>query len=143
MTLGCGKNMLINPDSKVVNTRGCGPLMHYWYRRGFWENIFMGLFGVCIGIYMMFTFQRNRKEFTQLRDEADDRKRIIRAHSTASLRSMNNNTTTTTTTKNPPKNNGQRYAYTGMRSSPSNGEDEDNNSSSILYKPRPAVDPNS
>ena len=140
MTLGCGKNMLINPDPKVVNTRGCGPLMHYWYRRGFWENIFMGLFGVCIGIYMMFVYQRNRKEFTQLRDEADDRKRIIRAHSNASLRSINNNTTN----KNPPKSTGQRYSYTGMRSSPSNGEDEDNdNSSSVLYKSPPIVDPNS
>ena len=29
--------MLINPDPKIVNTRGCGPLMKYWYRRGFWE----------------------------------------------------------------------------------------------------------
>lgn len=101
----------------------------------------MGLFGVCIGIYMMFAFQRNRKEFTQLRDEADDRKRIVHAHSTASLRSMNN--TSTTTNKNPPKNNGQRYTYTGMRSTPSNGEDDDDTSSSILYKPRPTTDPNS
>lgn len=132
--------MLINPDSKVVNTRGCGPLMHYWYRRGFWENIFMSLFGVCIGIYMMFAFQRNRREFTQLRDEADDRKRIIRAHSTASLRSTNNNPSTSN--KNPPKNNNQRYAYTGMHSSPSNGDDSDTNSSSIFYKPRSIPDPN-
>ena len=123
---------------------GCGPLMHYWYRRGFWENIFMSLFGIFMGVYILFVFQRNRREFTQLRDEADDRKRIIHTQSMASLRSVNNNTTTTT--KNPPKTNTSRYTYTGMRSSPSNGTgngyDSDNNSGSILYQPRPVVDPN-
>jgi hypothetical protein len=133
--------MLINPDPKVVNTRGCGPLMKYWFRRGFWENIFMGLFGVCVGAYMLFVSQRNRKEFVQLRDEADDRKRMIHGHSTGSLRSLN-----TSTTKPQTKPSTQRYAYTGMRSSPSNGTgggyDSDNNSSSVLYQPRPVVDPN-
>jgi hypothetical protein len=136
MTYECGKNMLINPDPKIVNTRGCGPLMRSWFRRGFWVNIFNGLFGVFVGVYMMFVFQRNRKEFTQLRDEADDRKRIIRTHSTSSLRSINDQT----------KTNTQRYAYTGMKSSPSNGAgsgyDSDNNSASVLYQPRPVVDPN-
>jgi hypothetical protein len=135
--------MLINPDPKVVNTRGCGPLMKYWYRRGFWENIFMGLFGIFMGVYMIYVFQQNRKEFIQLRDEADDRKKIIRTHSMASLRSVNNDNTPA---KTQPKNNAQRYSYTGMRSSPSNeagnGYDSDNNSSSVLYQPRPIVDPN-
>ena len=73
--------MLIEPDPKKVNLRGCGPLMKYWFRRGFWENIFMGLFGIAMGVYMLFVFQRNRREFTQLRDEADDRKRMIRTYS--------------------------------------------------------------
>ena len=77
--------MLINPDPKIVNTRGCGPLMNYWYRRGFWENIFMGLFGVFGGVYMLFVFQRNHEEYLQLCDEADDRKRIIHSHSMASI----------------------------------------------------------
>ena len=77
MNFGCGKNMLVNPDPKITNTRGCGPLMKYWYRRGFWENIFMGLFGVFMGVYMIFVFQRNRREYTQLRDDAEDRKRMI------------------------------------------------------------------
>jgi hypothetical protein len=143
MTMGCGKNMLIEPDPNVVNTRGCGPLMHYWFRRGFWENIFLSLFGVFMGVIMIFVFQRNRREFTQLRDEADDRKRMIRANSTGSLHSMNN---PNPTSKNPPKSSTQRYSYTGMKSSPSNGTgngyDSDNNSSSVLYQPRPRVDPN-
>ena len=130
--------MLINPDPKIVNTRGCGPLMHYWYRRGFWENIFMGLFGVFVGVYMLFVFQRNRKEFIQLRDEADDRRKIIRSHSMGSLQSVNNNNNNSSSTKT----NTQRYPYTGLKRSPSNGYDSDNNSSSVLYQPRPFVDPN-
>jgi len=109
MSYGCGKNMLINPDPNIINTRGCGPVMKYWFRRGFWENIFMGLFGVLVGVYMIFVFQRNRREFTQLRDEADDRKRMIRTYSTTSVRSVNNNPTTTT--KNPTKTNTQGYSY--------------------------------
>ncbi len=128
MTYGCGKNMLINPDPKMVNTRGCGPLMKYWYRRGFWENIFMGLFGITIGCFMLFVFQRNRKEFTQLRDEADDRKRIMPGH------------------KNPPKSKSSGYQYTGMKGSPSNGNaveyDSDDNSSGVLYQPPPIPNPN-
>jgi len=132
--------MLINPDPNIVNTRGCGPLMKYWYRRGFWENIFLSLFGVFMGVYMIFVFQRNRREFIQLRDEADDRKKIIRTHSMASLNAN------TPTNKNQTKPSSQRYSYTGMRSSPSNGTgngyDSDNNSSSVLYQPRPIVDPN-
>jgi len=144
MTYGCGKNMLISPDPKIVNTRGCGPLMHYWYRRGFWENIFMGLFGIAIGSFMLFVFQRNRREFTQLRDEADDRKRMIRAHSTGSIRSNNNNKDVI---KTKPKSTTSGYTYTGMRSSPTNetgvgGYDSDNNSSGVLYRPNPMVDPN-
>jgi len=133
ITYGCGKNMLINPDPNIVYTRGCGPLMKYWYRRGFWENIFLSLFGIFMGVLMLFIYQRNRKEFIQLRDEADDRKKIIRAHSTASLNTNTNQTKPST----------QRYSYTAMRSSPSgNGYDSDNNSASVLYQPRPMVDPN-
>jgi len=121
MNFGCGKNMLVNPDPKIVNTRGCGPLMHYWYRRGFWENIVLSLFGVLMGVFMIFVFQRNYKEFTQLRDEAEDRRKIIRANSTTSVRSSTN-----------PKNNGgksafPRYSYSGIRSSPSNDYDSDQN----------------
>lgn len=113
--------MLVNPDPKIVNTRGCGPLMHYWYRRGFWENIVLSLFGVFMGVFMIFVFQRNYKEFTQLRDEAEDRRKIIRANSTTSIRSSTN-----------PKNNGgksayPRYSYSGIRSSPSNDYDSDQN----------------
>ena len=144
---GCGKNMLINPDSKIVNTRGCGPLMKYWYRRGFWENIFMGLFGVFMGVYMIFVFQRNRREYTQLRDDAEDRKRIVHSHSMASLRSMNNNTTNGggSNAKKPSTKSG--YSYTGMKSSPSNGNgssryDSDDNSSGVLYQPRATLNPN-
>jgi hypothetical protein len=135
MNFGCGKNMLINPDPKVVNTRGCGPLMHYWFRRGFWENIFMGLFGIFVGVYMLFVFQRNRKEYTQLRDDADDRKRMIRTHS---MSSVNN--------KDQPKTNKPRYQYTSMKSAPTNGAageyDSDNNSSSVLYQPPATFNPN-
>lgn len=124
--------MLINPDPNKINMRGCGPLMKYWYRRGFWENIFMGLFGIFIGIYMLFVFQRNRDEFIHLRDEADDKKRILYSHSMASLRSMNSNAT-----KHHIK---PRYPYNGMHGSPSNGTatgyESDNNSSSVLYQPR-------
>ncbi len=127
--------MLINPDPKIVNTRGCGPLMKYWYRRGFWENIFMGLFGIFIGVYMLFVFQRNHDEYIQLRDEADDRKRILYSHSMASLRSMNSNGI-----KHQIKTGLPRYPYTGMRGSPSNyttnGYESDNNSASVLYQPR-------
>jgi hypothetical protein len=137
--------MLIEPDENKVNTRGCGPLMKYWFRRGFWENIFMSLFGVFMGVYMLFVFQRNRKEFVQLRDEADDRKRMIRTHSQASVREANNNNTKETI-KTKPKNSTSGYSYTGMRSSPSNGAsggyDSDDNSGSVLYQPRHAVDPN-
>jgi hypothetical protein len=130
--------MLINPDPKVINTRGCGPLMKYWYRRGFWENIFMGLFGIFIGVYMLFVFQHNRDEFFHLRDEADDRKRILYSHSMASLRSMNSN---------PIKHQIKaRYPYNGMRGSPSNGTtngyESDNNSTSVLYQPRGSFYPN-
>jgi hypothetical protein len=129
--------MLINPDPKMVNTRGCGPLMKYWYRRGFWENIFMGLFGIFIGVYMLFVFQQNRNEFMQLRDEADDRKRILYSHSMASLRSMNSN---------PIKHQIKtRYPYSSMHGSPSygtaTGYDSDNNSSSVLYQPRASYNP--
>jgi hypothetical protein len=125
--------MLINPDPNVVNTRGCGPLMKYWYRRGFWENIFMGLFGVFIGVYMLFVFQRNRDEFIHLRDEADDRKRILYSHSMASLRSMNSSQIKHhIKTRYPP--------YNGMRGSPSNGTgagyESDNTSASVLYQSR-------
>lgn len=127
--------MLINPDPKIVNTRGCGPLMQYWYRRGFWENIFMGLFGIFTGVFMLFVFQRNHDEYIQLRDEADDRKRILHSQSMASFRSMNSNAI-----KNQIKSNLTRYSYGGMRGSPSNGTavgyDSDNNSSSVLYQPR-------
>jgi hypothetical protein len=133
--------MLVNPDSKIVNTRGCGPLMNYWYRRGFWENIFMSLFGVAMGAYMLFVSQRNRREFTQLRDEAEDRRRIVHAHSVASLRSMNNNNM-----KQGPSSasNFPRYSYTGLRNSTPNryqaDEDEsDNNEEEALYRPRPLV----
>ncbi|CAF0895368.1 unnamed protein product [Rotaria sp. Silwood1] len=138
---GCGKNMLINPDSNIVNIRGCGSLMKYWYRRGFWENIFMGLFGIFIGIYMLIVFQNNYKEYIQLRDEADDKKRILHSQSMASFRSMNSNVL-----KHPIKNNLIRHPYTGMRGSPSNGTntgyDSDNNSTSVLYQPRPIFNPN-
>ncbi len=130
--------MLVNPDPKIVNTRGCGPLMTYWYRRGFWENSFMGLFGIFIGVYMLFVFQRNRDEFLQLRDETDDRKRILYSHSMASLRSMNSNAI-----KQPIK---PRYPYNGIRGSPSNGTsagyESDNNSSSVLYQTRASFNPN-
>ena len=133
--------MLINPDPKIVNTRGCGPLMKYWYRRGFWENIFMGLFGVFMGVYMLFVFQHNRNEFLHLRDEADDRKRILYSHSMASLRSMNSNAI-----KHQMKTGLPRYPYTGMRGSPSygtaTGYESDNNSSSVLYQPRASFNPN-
>ena len=43
----------------------------------------MSLFGIFIGVYMLFVFQRNRDEFLHLRDEADDRKRILYSHSMA------------------------------------------------------------
>lgn len=124
--------MLIHPDPKVVNTRGCGPLMHYWYRRGFWENIFMGLFGLFIGIYMFYVFQRNRDEFIHLRDESDDRKRILYSHSMASLRSMNSNA------QKPPLKT--RYPSNGIRGSPSTatGYESDNNSTTVLYQSRPS-----
>jgi hypothetical protein len=130
--------MLINPDPKMVNTRGCGPLMKYWYRRGFWENIFMGLFGIFIGVYMLFVFQQNRNEFMQLRDEADDRKRILYSHSMASLRSMNSNPI-----KHQIKTGLPRYPYSSMHGSPSygTGYDSDNNSSSVLYQPRTPYNP--
>jgi hypothetical protein len=131
--------MLVNPDPKIVNTRGCGPLMKYWYRRGFWENIFMGLFGIFIGGYMLFVFQRNLLEYTQLRDEADDRKRILHSHSMASLRSM----ASSNAHKHQhyqTKMGRARHSYSGIRGSPSNGTptgyDSDNNSSSVLYQPR-------
>jgi hypothetical protein len=134
--------MLIDPDPNRVNTRGCGPLMKYWFRRGFWVNIFMSLFGIFVGVYMLFVFQRNRKEFVQLRDEADDRKRMIRAHSTASVHSTNNKEII----KTKPKANTSGYTYTGMKNSSSNGApvdyDSDNNSSSVLYRPPPMFDPN-
>lgn len=133
--------MLINPDPKIVNTRGCGPLMKYWYRRGFWENIFMSLFGVFMGAFMVFVFQQNRKEFVQLRDEAEDRKRIIHTQSAASLRSMNNNSN-----KNQTKSNAPRYAYTAMKDSqmnaPSGGYDSEDDSESVLYEPRQTLNPN-
>ena len=133
--------MLIHPDPKIVNTRGCGPLMNYWYRRGFWENIFMGLFGMFIGVYMFFVFQRNYNEYIHLRDEADDRKRILNSQSMTSFRSMNSNVI-----KHQIKNNLQRFPYNGMRNSPSNGTttgyDSDNNSSSILYQSRVTYHPN-
>ena len=124
--------MLTHPDPKIINTRGCGPLMHYWYRRGFWENVFMGLFGLFIGIYMFYVFQRNRDEFIHLRDEADDRKRILYSHSMASLRSMNSNAH-----KHPLKT---RYPSNGIRGSPSTatGYESDNNSTSVLYQSRPS-----
>jgi hypothetical protein len=128
--------MLINPDPKIINTRGCGPLMQYWYRRGFWENIFMSLFGIFIGVFMLFVFQRNRDEFLHLRDEADDRKRILYSHSMASLRSMNSNAI-----KHPIK---PRYPYNGIRGSPSTttGYESDNNSTSVLYQSRPTYNLN-
>ena len=130
--------MLVNPDPKIVNTRGCGPLMHYWYRRGFWENIILSLFGILMGVLMIFVFQRNRREYTQLRDEAEDRKRIIRSHSTASMNNGN---------KQGGKSAYPRYSYTGVRSSPSdgittNGYDSDNNSTGVLDQPRTTVHPN-
>ena len=129
--------MLVNPDPKIVNTRGCGPLMKYWYRRGFWENIFMGLFGIFIGIYMLFVFQRNRDEFVQLRDEADDRKKILYSHSMSSLRSMNS-----TPAKLQLKS---RYSHQNIRGSPSTtiaGYESDNTSASVIYQPRSAYHPN-
>ena len=92
-----------------------------------------------MGAYMLFVFQRNRREFVQLRDEADDRKRIIRTHSMASVRSTTNN-------NNSSKSNMPRYQYTSMKSSPTNGTtaeyDSDNNSGSVLYQARPAIDQN-
>ena len=124
--------MLASPDPRIVNTRGCGPLMKYWYRRGFWENIFMGLFGIFIGVYMIFVFQRNHQEFLQLRDESDDRKRILYAHSMSSLRSM--------ASSHLNKNAQARYQYSGMNESPSIGTtvayESDNNSSTAFYQPR-------
>jgi hypothetical protein len=128
--------MLINPDPKVINMRGCGPLMKYWYRRGFWENVFMSLFGIFIGVYMLFVFQRNRDEFLHLRDEADDRKRILYSHSMASLRSMNSNAI-----KHPIKT---RNPYNGIRGSPSTatGYESDNTSTSVLYQARASYNPN-
>jgi len=130
--------MLINPDSNIVNTRGCGPLMQYWYRRGFWENIFMGLFGIFIGIYMLFVFQRNRDEYIQLRDEADDRKKILYSHSMSSLRSMNS-----TPAKLQLKS---RYSHNNnIRGSPSTtiaGYESDNTSASVIYQPRATYHPN-
>lgn len=133
--------MLINPDPNIVHTRGCGPLMKYWYRRGFWENIFMGLFGIFAGVFMLFVFQRNRREYTQLRDDADDRKRIIKTQSLASLRSANANAA-----KQSAKPAPSRYAYTEMKSTPSNVvtavDDSDDDSSSILYQARQMLERN-
>jgi hypothetical protein len=136
--------MLINPDPKIVNTRGCGPLMKYWYRRGFWENIFMSLFGIVMGCYMLFVFQRNRREYTQLRDEAEDRKRIVDSRSMASLRSTTNNYGS----KTKGTNNFPQYAYTGVPTSSSNGTatagyDSDNNSSNMIDQTRPMLNRNS
>jgi len=142
----CGAGMLINPDPKIVATRGCGPLMHYWYRRGFWENIAMSLLGILFGVYMIFVFQRNRREFIQLRDEADDRKRIIHSHSMASLRSMNSNANKQHHHHYAqPRPAAPRYPYTGMRSSPSNGTGagyDSDTSASVLYQPRTTLNPN-
>ena len=136
--------MLIHPDPNIVNTRGCGPLMKYWYRRGFWENIFMGLFGIFIGIYMLFVFQRNHQEYAQIRDEADDRKRILYSHSMASLRSMSSSAQKHSTYQN--KSGPPRYVFNGMRGSPSNtttnGYESDNTSASVLYPTRPSYYPN-
>ncbi|CAF1505022.1 unnamed protein product [Rotaria magnacalcarata] len=136
----CGKDMLTNPNPNIINTRGCGPLMKYWYRRGFWENVFMGLFGIFIGVYMLFVFQRNHDEFIQLHDETDDRKRILNSQSMASFRSMSSNLI-----KHPIKSGLIRYPYLGLRGSPSNGTtngyDSDNNSSSVLYQSRATYNP--
>jgi hypothetical protein len=142
MNFGCGKNMLVNPDPKIVNTRGCGPLMKYWYRRGFWENVFMGLFGVFMGVYMLFVFQRNRREYTQLRDEAEDRKRIIHSHSVASLRSTSNPNGNSSSAKKPATKPG--YSYTGMISASPTAirDDSDDDSSGVLYQPRPIFNAN-
>lgn len=92
----------------------------------------MGLFGIFLGVYLLYVFQRNRDEFIHLRDEADDRKRILYSHSMASLRSMNS-----TSTKHPLK---ARYPSTAIRGSPSTatGYESDNNSTTVLYQSRPS-----
>ena len=130
--------MLINPNPKVINTRGCGPLMKYWYRRGFWENIFMSLFGIFMGVIMIFVFYKNHKEFIRLRDEADDRKRIIQTQSMASLRSTNNYMN-----RNPMKSNERQYPYTNIRNSPvddiGDGYISDDDNSIVFDEPRPML----
>ena len=130
--------MLISPDSNIVNTRGCGPLMKYWFRRGFWENIALSLFGVAMGAFMMFVYQTNRRQYTQLRDEAEDRKRIIHGQSTASLRSATNK---------KAKFNGSRYDHSGEKNYPSNGSgpdgyDSDQDELNNVEQRRPMLRPN-
>ena len=101
----------------------------------------MGLFGIFAGVFMLFVFQRNRREYTQLRDDADDRKRIIKTQSLASLRSANANAA-----KQSAKPAPSRYAYTEMKSTPSNVvtavDDSDDDSSSILYQARQMLERN-
>lgn len=100
----------------------------------------MSLFGVFMGVYMIFVFQQNRKEFTRLRDEAEDRKRIIQTQSMASVRSASKNAN-----KNQSKSNSSRYAYTGMKSSPANdladGYDSDDMDDGAFYEPRSRNNP--
>lgn len=100
----------------------------------------MGLFGIFIGVYILYVFQQNRNEFMNLRDECDDRKRILYSHSMASLRSMNSNPI-----KQQLKSGLPRYPYNGMHGSPSygasTGYDSDNNSTSVLYQPRAGYNP--
>ena len=133
--------MLINPDPNVINTRGCGPVMRYWFRRGFWENFGMSLFGIAMGSYMVFVFYKNRNEFIQLRDEADDRKRIIQTQSMMSLHSASNNTN-----QNQLKPNGSRYPYTSLKRSSMNeigdGYESDDESAGVLNESHSMLNPN-
>lgn len=129
--------MLVNPDPNIVHTRGCGPLMQYWFRRGFWENIVLSLFGVGIGAFMMFVFQRNRNEYTQLRDEAEDRRRIVASYSTGSLRTGGNGSN-----RKQSKSMASRHSYSGVKNLPSNSYGSDEEEVNDFEQSRPMLKEN-
>ena len=64
----------MNPNKiDLYNTRGCGPTMYSWYRRGFAANIVMACVGILIAVFEFILYTINNKQYANAIDEIERR----------------------------------------------------------------------
>jgi hypothetical protein len=60
----------------MLNTRGCGPIMHSWYRRGFVVNLIISSIGILLAAYEFFLYSINKRQYNLFMNDLINESRV-------------------------------------------------------------------